>query len=197
MKALIFDCDGVLADTELHGHLVAFNRMWQKAGVPWRWSEEQYAEKLKIGGGKERMRALFSEPAFQAVHRVPNDEAAQKELLAQWHAQKTAIYQEIIASGNVPGRIGIKRLAEEALTAGWLLAVASTSAKPSVDAVLRLPLETSPPHNSRSLLEISFPRRNRLRISIYLHRKNWVFRLTVVSPSKTHAMVCSRPQRPA
>jgi len=52
--------------------------MWQKAGVPWRWSEEQYAEKLKIGGGKERMRALFSEPAFQAVHRVPNDEAAQK-----------------------------------------------------------------------------------------------------------------------
>jgi HAD superfamily hydrolase (TIGR01509 family) len=137
MKALIFDCDGVLADTELHGHLVAFNRMWQKAGVPWRWSEEQYAEKLKIGGGKERMRALFSEPAFQAVHRVPSDEPAQKELLAQWHTQKTAIYQEIIASGNVPGRIGIKRLAEEALAAGWLLAVASTSAKPSVDAVLR------------------------------------------------------------
>jgi HAD superfamily hydrolase (TIGR01509 family) len=137
MKALIFDCDGVLADTELHGHLVAFNRMWQKAGVPWRWSEEQYAEKLKIGGGKERMRALFSEPAFRAVHRVPEDEAAQKELLAQWHAQKTAIYQEIIVSGNVPGRIGIKRLAEEALAAGWLLAVASTSAKPSVDAVLR------------------------------------------------------------
>ena len=88
MRALIFDCDGVLADTELHGHLVAFNRMWQKAGVPWRWHEEQYAEKLKIGGGKERMRALFSEPAFQAVHRVPNDEPAQKELLAQWHAQK-------------------------------------------------------------------------------------------------------------
>jgi HAD superfamily hydrolase (TIGR01509 family) len=137
MKGLIFDCDGVLADTELHGHLVAFNRMWQKAGVPWRWSEEQYAEKLKIGGGKERMRALFSEPAFQAVYRVPNDEAAQKEILMQWHAQKTAIYQEIIASGKVPGRIGIKRLAEEALAAGWLLAVASTSAKPSVDAVLR------------------------------------------------------------
>jgi HAD superfamily hydrolase (TIGR01509 family) len=137
MRALIFDCDGVLADTELHGHLVAFNRMWQKAGVPWRWSEEHYAEKLKIGGGKERMRALFSEPAFQAIHPVPNDEPAQKELLAQWHTQKTAIYQEIIASGNVPGRIGIKRLAEEALAAGWLLAVASTSAKPSVDAVLR------------------------------------------------------------
>ena len=137
MKALIFDCDGVLADTELHGHLVAFNRMWQNAGVPWRWSEEQYAQKLKIGGGKERMRALFGEPAFQAVYTVPNNESAQKDLLAQWHAQKTAIYQEIIASGNVPGRTGVKRLAEEALATGWLLAVASTSAKPSVEAVLR------------------------------------------------------------
>src|SRR6266403_3479418 len=137
MKALIFDCDGVLADTELHGHLVAFNRMWQKAGVPWRWSVEQYAEKLKIGGGKERMRALFEEPAFQAAYQVPDTEPARKELLAQWHVQKTAIYQDIIASGNVPGRTGVKRLAEEALAVGWLLAVASTSAKPSVDAVLR------------------------------------------------------------
>jgi HAD superfamily hydrolase (TIGR01509 family) len=137
VKALIFDCDGVLADTELHGHLVAFNRMWQNAGVPWRWSEEQYAEKLKIGGGKERMRALFGEPAFQAVYAVPKDEPAQKDLLAQWHVQKTAIYQEIIASGSVPGRTGVKRLAEEALATGWLLAVASTSAKPSVEAVLQ------------------------------------------------------------
>ena len=134
---MIFDCDGVLADTELYGHLVAFNRMWQSAGVLWRWSEEQYAQKLKIGGGKERMRALFSEPAFQAVYEVPKDEPAQKDLLAQWHAQKTAIYQEIIASGSAPGRPGVKRLAEEALAAGWLLAVASTSARPSVEAVLR------------------------------------------------------------
>jgi HAD superfamily hydrolase (TIGR01509 family) len=137
MKALIFDCDGVLADTELHGHLAAFNRMWERAGVPWRWDERQYAEKLQIGGGKERMRALFHEPAFQAVYQVPKDESAQKELLAQWHAQKTAVYQEIIASGSVPGRIGVKRLAEEALADGWLLAVASTSARPSVEAVLR------------------------------------------------------------
>jgi beta-phosphoglucomutase-like phosphatase (HAD superfamily) len=137
MKALIFDCDGVLADTELHGHLVAFNRMWQNAGVPWRWSEQQYAEKLKIGGGKERMRALFSEPAFQAAYPVPPDESVRKELLTHWHAQKTAIYQKIVASGNVPGRVGIKRLAEEALAAGWRLAVASTSAQPSVEAVLR------------------------------------------------------------
>jgi HAD superfamily hydrolase (TIGR01509 family) len=136
-KALIFDCDGVLADTELHGHLVAFNLMWQKFGVNWRWSSEQYAEKLRIGGGKERMASLFAEPKFQQVFDVPKDERTRKELLAKWHAEKTVIYREIIASGAIPARAGVKRLAEEALARDWKLAVASTSARPSVDAVLQ------------------------------------------------------------
>ena len=133
---LIFDCDGVLADTELHGHLAAFNQMWKKLGVPWQWSAEQYAEKLKIGGGKERMASLFGEPEFRRVFDVPTGEEDRKKLLASWHKEKTAIYQQIIASGAIPPRSGIKRIAEAALDAGWKLAVASTSAKPSVDAVL-------------------------------------------------------------
>jgi HAD superfamily hydrolase (TIGR01509 family) len=136
-RGLIFDCDGVLADTELHGHLAAFNQMWHRAGVRWQWSPEQYAEKLKIGGGKERMASLFQEKAFQAVFAVPEGEEDRKALLSRWHKEKTAIYQQIIASGAIPPRSGIKRIAETALAAGWRLAVASTSAKPSVDAVLR------------------------------------------------------------
>jgi HAD superfamily hydrolase (TIGR01509 family) len=55
---------------------------------------------------------------------------------ATWHKEKTAIYQEIISSGRIVPRSGIKRIAEAALAAGWKLAVASTSAKPSVEAVL-------------------------------------------------------------
>jgi beta-phosphoglucomutase-like phosphatase (HAD superfamily) len=137
MNALIFDCDGVLADTELHGHLVAFNRMWSELGVPWHWSETEYAEKLKIGGGKERMARVLDEPAFQAVYRAPEDAAERKELLATWHARKTAILQDIIAGGALPGRPGIRRLSEEGLEGGWKLAVASTSARPSVVAVLQ------------------------------------------------------------
>ncbi len=57
-RVLIFDCDGVLADTERDGHLVAFNQMWREKGVNWQWTVEQYAEKLKIGGGKERIASL-------------------------------------------------------------------------------------------------------------------------------------------
>lgn len=135
-RGLIFDCDGVLADTELHGHLVAFNRMWKKLGIPWQWSAEQYAEKLKIGGGKERMAALFLQPDFRHVFPVPESEEERKALLARWHKEKTAIYQQIISSGAIPPRSGIKRIAESALAGGWKLAVASTSAQPSVEAVL-------------------------------------------------------------
>jgi HAD superfamily hydrolase (TIGR01509 family) len=135
-RGLIFDCDGVLADTELHGHLVAFNQMWKKLGVPWQWSPEQYAEKLKIGGGKERMASLFADTNFQQVFVVPESAEVRKALIATWHKEKTAIYQEIISSGRIVPRSGIKRIAEAALGAGWKVAVASTSAKPSVEAVL-------------------------------------------------------------
>jgi HAD superfamily hydrolase (TIGR01509 family) len=136
-NALIFDCDGVLGDTERYGHLVAFNRMWKELGVPWQWSEEEYGRKLQIGGGKERMASLFSEPAFlKAWSEAPAGEEARKDTIAAWHKRKTEIYKEIIGSGHIPARSGIRRICEEALAQGWLLAVASTSAPEAVNAVL-------------------------------------------------------------
>ncbi len=136
-RALIFDCDGVLGDTEPDGHLVAFNQMWQKLGVPWQWTKEQYGEKLKIGGGKERMASLFHDPDFLERFSVPESEEERKALVAAWHKEKTAIYQQIITSGQIPPRPGIKRISQEALEAGWKLAVASTSAQAAVESVLR------------------------------------------------------------
>lgn len=137
-KALIFDCDGVLGDTEQFGHLVAFNQMWKELGVPWEWTVEEYGRKLKIGGGKERMASLFSEPAFlKAWPAAPADEAARQHTVAAWHKRKTEIYKEIIRSGRIPARSGVKRLSEEAFANGWFLAVASTSAPEAVSAVLR------------------------------------------------------------
>jgi HAD superfamily hydrolase (TIGR01509 family) len=135
-NALILDCDGVLGDTEADGHLVAFNQMWQKLGVPWQWSPEQYAVKLKIGGGKERMASLFQDADFRERVTVPESDDERRALVALWHKEKTAIYQHIIESGMIPPRPGIRRLANEAHDAGWKLAVASTSAPAAVDAVL-------------------------------------------------------------
>ena len=136
-KALIYDCDGVLGDTERDGHLPAFNRMWRELGVPWQWSVEEYGRKLKIGGGKERMSSMFAESDFLKAFTPPAGEQERKDLIASWHKRKSAIYQEMIRAGQIPPRSGVKRLAEEALGRGWMLAVASTSAQESVEAVLR------------------------------------------------------------
>lgn len=135
MPALIFDCDGVLADTERDGHLPAFNATFEHFGLPVRWDVATYAEKVKIGGGKERMATLLT-PAFVQEAGLPDDEAALKDVVAQWHAYKTAQYTTLIDSGVLPPRPGVSRLARAAHEAGWQLAVASTSARPSVEAVL-------------------------------------------------------------
>jgi HAD superfamily hydrolase (TIGR01509 family) len=136
-KVLLFDCDGVLADTERDGHRVAFNQMWSELGVPWHWTVEEYGRKLRIGGGKERMASLFDEAEFLAAFRPPETETERGDLIRNWHERKTKIYKEIIASGKIAIRSGVRRLSEEALGRGWTLGVCSTSAKDAVESVLQ------------------------------------------------------------
>jgi HAD superfamily hydrolase (TIGR01509 family) len=129
--ALILDCDGVLADTEKDGHLVAFNQVFDEAGYPFRWSEDEYAVLLKVGGGKERMKAYLAQhPELD----LPGSDDLDT-LLAEVHRRKSYDYQQIVNSGQIPGRPGVKRLIEDALDHGWRVAIASTSAVPSVEAV--------------------------------------------------------------
>jgi len=134
-RALVLDCDGVLADTERFGHLVAFNQTFAEFGLPVRWSVADYQEKVLIGGGKERLASLLT-PEFVAAAGLPADAAGQQAAVAAWHRRKTAIYAELVAAGAVPPRPGIARIVAEALAAGWLVAVASTSAEPSVRVTL-------------------------------------------------------------
>ncbi len=133
--ALVFDCDGVLADTERDGHLPAFNATFAEFGLPVRWSVEEYGRLLAIGGGKERLATLFT-PENVERYGLPAAPEEQRELVARWHKAKTARYTAFIGSGVLPARPGIARVAAEADDAGWQLAVASTSAEASVRAVL-------------------------------------------------------------
>jgi HAD superfamily hydrolase (TIGR01509 family) len=135
MKALIFDCDGVLADTERFGHLIAFNQTFQEVGLPVQWSEAEYGEKLKIAGGKERMASMLT-PEFVTRTGLPADPEGQNKLIGEWHKRKTETYKKLIREGRLPGRPGIRRIVQEAELAGWKLAVASTSAEESVRGVL-------------------------------------------------------------
>ena len=135
MPTLIFDCDGVLADTERYGHLPSFNQTFEEFGLPFRWSEEEYGRKLAIGGGKERMTSELTPDVVRAAGLPQEPEALAAEV-AKWHTRKTALYTEMVADGKLPPRPGIRRVISDAQDAGWTLAVASTSAEPSVRAIL-------------------------------------------------------------
>jgi len=135
VSAVIFDCDGVLADTERYGHLPAFNQTFRELGVPLQWSEEEYGRKLQIAGGKERMASELT-PEFVRANHLPADPENQASMLATWHARKTQIYTDMVAAGKLPPRPGITRLIAEAQDAGWKLGVASTSAEASVRSIV-------------------------------------------------------------
>jgi len=135
VSTLVFDCDGVLADTERYGHLPAFNQTFREFGLPVEWSVEEYGRRLKIGGGKERMASLLT-PEFVAEAGLPTDPDEQAAEIAKWHKRKTAIYTEMVADGKLPPRPGIRRVITAAGDAGWKLGVASTSAEASVHAIL-------------------------------------------------------------
>jgi HAD superfamily hydrolase (TIGR01509 family) len=137
LNTLIFDCDGVLSDTERDGHLPAFNQTFAEFGLPVTWSVAEYGEKLRIGGGKERMASLLTE-SFVRAAGLPLDAEGQQREVARWHRRKTDLYRSRVLAGQLPPRPGVRRLIEEALAAGWQLAVASTSAEESVRAVLEV-----------------------------------------------------------
>jgi HAD superfamily hydrolase (TIGR01509 family) len=135
LNALIFDCDGVIAETERDGHRVAFNRTFEAFGLPVHWSEAEYGEKLRISGGKERVASIL-EPRFVRANGIPSDPAGQRAWLERFHERKTAEYAALARSGAIAVRPGVGRVVDEARAAGWALAVASTSSVDSVQLTL-------------------------------------------------------------
>ena len=140
LRALIFDVDGTLADTERDGHRRAFNHAFAEAGLDWDWSVSLYGELLEIAGGKERIRFYLDQyrPDFQPPTNLDR-------FIADLHAAKTKHYQQLVASGAIPLRPGVKRLLEEARTQGVPMAIATTAALPNVTALLQQTLAPDAP----------------------------------------------------
>jgi HAD superfamily hydrolase (TIGR01509 family) len=130
LEALIFDCDGVLVDTELDGHRASFNQAFRQAGLQTEWNAERYGELLTTAGGKERMRRHFDEAGW------PVNQPDHDALIAQLHKLKTNIFMELISTGKLPLRPGIARIVDEAIAAGVTIAVCSTSNERAVQAVV-------------------------------------------------------------
>ncbi|MBN2588565.1 MAG: HAD-IA family hydrolase [Sedimentisphaerales bacterium] len=130
IKALIFDCDGVLVDTERDGHRVAFNRAFKAKGLNIEWDAPLYGRLLEIAGGKERMKFYFNENGWP--ESIEDKDAFIKEM----HKLKTDLFMQIIESGELPLRPGVARIIDEAIANNLKLAVCSTSNERAVNLVV-------------------------------------------------------------
>lgn len=130
MKALIFDCDGVLVDTERDGHRVAFNRAFAASGLDAHWDVDLYGELLKVAGGKERMKHYFDSAGW------PVGSEDNEQLIKELHKIKTDAFRAIVESGELDFRPGVVRLIDEAIAKGVKLAVCSTSNERAVQSIL-------------------------------------------------------------
>jgi HAD superfamily hydrolase (TIGR01509 family) len=139
LKAVIFDVDGTLADTE-EAHRQAFNASFRAHGLPWEWDAPLYRELLAVTGGKERMRH-YCERFHPAFLSRPDAGAA----IAGLHADKTRRYAELVAQGGIPARPGILRMIRELQTDGVRLAIATTTSRANVAALLATSLSELAP----------------------------------------------------
>jgi beta-phosphoglucomutase-like phosphatase (HAD superfamily) len=134
LKALIFDVDGTLADTE-EAHRCAFNEAFRQHGLDWNWSKPGYAHLLRIAGGKERLGSYID-----SLPLAPDQQGALRARIGAIHETKTDIYATMVISGQVRLRDGVERLIDEAALANVQLAIASTTTLANIETLLRTTL---------------------------------------------------------
>ena len=134
LKAIIFDVDGTLADTE-DGHRKSFNQAFAENGLDWHWDVALYDKLLKVTGGKERIKYFISD-FLKGYTKPENFEDFVKHL----HAVKTGHYTAMLREGAIPLRPGIKQLINDARNAGITLAISTTTSPENVSALLEVGL---------------------------------------------------------
>ncbi len=134
IKAIIFDVDGTLADTE-DAHRKSFNKAFAENNLDWNWDVALYDKLLKVTGGKERIKYFISD--FNTAYKKPDNWA---DFVKHLHAVKTTHYIAMMRTGEVPLRPGIKQLITDAHQAGITLAIATTTTPENVDALLEVGL---------------------------------------------------------
>jgi HAD superfamily hydrolase (TIGR01509 family) len=128
-RAIIFDVDGTLAETE-EAHRKAFNRAFAAAGLDWHWDRELYRELLAVTGGKERIRYFIEDFGGTGA---PTD--GLDAFIGALHATKTGAYVEIVTGGELELRPGVREMIHGARGKGYRLAIATTTTPANIDAL--------------------------------------------------------------
>lgn len=133
LKALIFDVDGTLADTE-DAHLRAFNQAFSELHLDWHWSAQDYTRLLEISGGKERIKHFWQSqnPDVKGL-----DAQALHDHIARIHELKTAYYESAVNNGEVELRPGVLAIIQEAVNSRLMVAIATTTSPVNIAALLR------------------------------------------------------------
>lgn len=125
LEAILWDMDGVLADTERDGHRPSFNQAFIENNLDTIWDVDTYGHLLETGGGKERMTAHWNKVGWPTNFPINNEEKQKKVL--ELHLRKTDIFMNMIKDGKIPLRPGVLRIIDEAIENNIKLAVCSTS----------------------------------------------------------------------
>ena len=131
IKAIIFDVDGTLADTE-DAHRISFNKVFAENHLDWNWDVALYDKLLKVTGGKERIKH-FVETCLPDFRKPADYENFVKNL----HLVKTGHYTAMLREGHIPMRPGIRQLISDARQAGITLAIATTTSPENVSTLLQ------------------------------------------------------------
>lgn len=132
LKAVLWDVDGTLAESERDGHCVAFNQAFEALGLPWRWSAERYGELLRITGGRER---LMHDMTTRSD--APGTSAEREALARELHRRKNLFFGELVRGSKLPLRPGVAQLLDECTARGVKMGIVTTTSRVNADALLQ------------------------------------------------------------
>ena len=122
MEAIFLGSIGTIADTSAL-QLKSFNLAFEKHGLKWIWSSNEYTEMLKISGGTKRIQRYATERG---------EEVAVKAI----HHTKTRIFQNLLATDPVSIRSGITEVIDLVGERGLKLALVTTTSGSNVHEIL-------------------------------------------------------------